>query len=58
MLIMLQTSLEFWLQFLLPEKVKSNIEMATKQMPDGFWDAMVAKGLLENKNFFKKNENS
>ena len=41
-----------------PEKVKSNIEMATKQMPDGFWDAMVAKGLLENKNFFKKNENS
>ena len=29
-----------------PEKVKTNIAMATKQMPEGFWDAMVSKGLL------------
>lgn len=37
-----------------PDKVKRNIDMATKQMPEGFWDAMVSKGLLNNTNFFKK----
>ena len=36
-----------------PLKVKTNIEMATKQMPAGFWEAMVAKGLLERNDFFK-----
>jgi D-threo-aldose 1-dehydrogenase len=35
-----------------PEKVKTNIEMATKQMPAGFWEAMVSKGLLERNDFF------
>jgi D-threo-aldose 1-dehydrogenase len=30
-----------------PNKVKSNIEMATKQIPNSFWDAMRVKGLLE-----------
>ena len=37
-----------------PQKVKRNIDMATKQMPVGFWDAMVQKGLLDNIDFFKK----
>ncbi|CAN5726011.1 aldo/keto reductase [soil metagenome] len=36
-----------------PAKVKTNIAMATKQMPHGFWEAMVAKGLLETTSFFK-----
>lgn len=35
-----------------PEKVKGNIAMATKQMPAGFWDAMVSRGLLERNDFF------
>lgn len=30
-----------------PEKVKPNIEMATKQIPPAFWQAMVDAGLLE-----------
>lgn len=30
-----------------PKKVKRNIEMATRQIPAGFWQAMKAKGLLE-----------
>jgi D-threo-aldose 1-dehydrogenase len=30
-----------------PEKVKLNIEMATKQIPPAFWQAMVEAGLLE-----------
>ncbi|MFY7898686.1 MAG: aldo/keto reductase [Chitinophagaceae bacterium] len=30
-----------------PDKVKLNIEMATKVIPDEFWHAMVQKGLLE-----------
>jgi D-threo-aldose 1-dehydrogenase len=29
-----------------PEKVKDNIEMATKEIPTSFWDAMKRKGLL------------
>ena len=37
-----------------PEKIKTNIAMATKQMPAGFWDAMVSKGLMDNIDFFKK----
>ena len=37
-----------------PEKIKINIAMATKQMPAGFWDAMVSNGLLDNIDFFKK----
>ena len=37
-----------------PEKIKINIAMATKQMPAGFWDALVSKGLLDNIDFFKK----
>jgi len=30
-----------------PKKVKRNIEMATKKIPDTFWKAMKDKGLLE-----------
>ncbi|MBC7721713.1 MAG: aldo/keto reductase [Pedobacter sp.] len=30
-----------------PEKVKLNINMATKQIPVGFWEAMIANGLIE-----------
>ncbi|ADY51065.1 aldo/keto reductase [Pseudopedobacter saltans DSM 12145] len=30
-----------------PEKVKGNIEMATKQIPQTFWDAMREKGLIQ-----------
>jgi D-threo-aldose 1-dehydrogenase len=30
-----------------PEKIKPNIEMATKQIPPAFWQAMVDAGLLE-----------
>jgi D-threo-aldose 1-dehydrogenase len=30
-----------------PEKVKRNIEMATKKIPDAFWKAMKENGLLE-----------
>lgn len=30
-----------------PERVKRNIEMATKKIPKEFWKAMKAKGLLE-----------
>lgn len=37
-----------------PEKVQTNIAMATKEMPAGFWDAMVEEGLLESNRFFKK----
>jgi D-threo-aldose 1-dehydrogenase len=37
-----------------PAKVQQNIAMATKKMPEGFWDAMVAKGLLASTGFFKK----
>ena len=29
-----------------PEKVKGNIEMATKKIPQEFWDAMKEKGLM------------
>jgi D-threo-aldose 1-dehydrogenase len=37
-----------------PGKVKSNIELATRQMPPGFWKAMVEAGLLEELPFLKK----
>lgn len=30
-----------------PEKVKGNIEMATKQIPQAFWDAMKERGLIQ-----------
>ncbi len=30
-----------------PEKVKLNINMATKQIPVGFWEAMIANDLIE-----------
>ena len=30
-----------------PEKVKRNIEMATKKIPAAFWDAMKKKGLID-----------
>jgi len=40
-----------------PEKVKINIDMATKQMPAGFWDAMVYSGLLDNIDIFKPKNN-
>lgn len=30
-----------------PEKVKINIEMATKQIPENFWKAMIEKGLID-----------
>lgn len=31
-----------------PEKVKTNIDMATKKIPQGFWDAMKEKGLINS----------
>lgn len=31
-----------------PEKVKLNIEMATKKIPPAFWDAMKEKGLIDD----------
>lgn len=30
-----------------PEKVKGNVAMATKQLPNAFWQAMIKNGLLE-----------
>lgn len=41
-----------------PEKVKGNIEMATKTIPSSFWNAMVNEGLLESNAFFKKEYHS
>lgn len=36
-----------------PEKVKQNIDMATKEMPRGFWQAMIDAGLMESHYFLK-----
>ena len=37
-----------------PAKVKPNIEMATKKIPDLFWQTMVQRGLLDSLDFFTK----
>ena len=31
-----------------PEKIKGNVDMATKKIPAAFWNAMKERGLLEN----------
>jgi D-threo-aldose 1-dehydrogenase len=31
-----------------PEKVRVNIDMANQEIPDGFWDAMLQKGLINS----------
>ena len=38
-----------------PAKVKANIDLATKEMPVGFWDAMIAAGLIKPHSFLKVN---
>jgi D-threo-aldose 1-dehydrogenase len=37
-----------------PERVKINIEMATKQVPQAFWMAMQEQGLIDDTAFYSK----